>query len=143
VQDATVPFVTFRRFYTTKTRFYPVDLPLVKLICVLISTWAGPREKNSALHCYFRIGRGVVKRNFSLFFTFFSLNFAKIYDPQFFFSNCTSSAVGVRDGYPWVPTDQAHSRPRQVGPAHQKTRRPVSRLAQPDMWARRQEDSLA
>jgi hypothetical protein len=32
----------------------------------------------------------------------------------------------VRHGYPWVPTDQAHGRPRQVGPACQKTRRPVS-----------------
>jgi hypothetical protein len=32
----------------------------------------------------------------------------------------------VRHGYPWVPTDQAHSRPRQVGPAYQKTRQPVS-----------------
>jgi hypothetical protein len=32
----------------------------------------------------------------------------------------------VRYGYPWVPTDQAHGRPRQVGPAYQKTRRPVS-----------------
>jgi hypothetical protein len=32
----------------------------------------------------------------------------------------------VRDGYPWVPTDQAHARPRQVGPAYQKTRRHVS-----------------
>jgi hypothetical protein len=32
----------------------------------------------------------------------------------------------VRQGYPWVPTDQAHGRPRQVGPAYQKTRRPVS-----------------
>jgi hypothetical protein len=32
----------------------------------------------------------------------------------------------VRHGYPWVPTDQAHSRPRQVGPAYQKIRRPVS-----------------
>jgi hypothetical protein len=31
----------------------------------------------------------------------------------------------VRHGYPWVPTDQAHGRPRQVGPAYQKTRRPV------------------
>jgi hypothetical protein len=28
--------------------------------------------------------------------------------------------------YPWVPTDQAHGRPRQVGLAYQKTRRPVS-----------------
>jgi hypothetical protein len=32
----------------------------------------------------------------------------------------------LRHGYPWVPTDQAHSRPRQVGTAYQKTRRPVS-----------------
>jgi hypothetical protein len=27
----------------------------------------------------------------------------------------------VRHEYPWVPTDQAHDRPRQVGPAYQKT----------------------
>jgi hypothetical protein len=45
-------------------------------------------------------------------------------------------------GYPWVPTDQAHGRPRQVGPAYQKTRRPVSRPARPDMWNQRCEDSL-
>jgi hypothetical protein len=32
----------------------------------------------------------------------------------------------VRHGYPWVPTDQAHGRPRQVGPTYQKPRRPVS-----------------
>jgi hypothetical protein len=32
----------------------------------------------------------------------------------------------VRHGYPWVPTDQAHGRPWQVGPAYEKTRRPVS-----------------
>jgi hypothetical protein len=32
----------------------------------------------------------------------------------------------VRHGYPWVPTDQAHGRPRQVGSAYQKTHRPVS-----------------
>jgi hypothetical protein len=32
----------------------------------------------------------------------------------------------VRHGYPWVPTDQAHDHPRQVGPAYQKTRRSVS-----------------
>jgi hypothetical protein len=31
----------------------------------------------------------------------------------------------VRHGYPWVPTDQAHGRPRQVSPAYQKTRGPV------------------
>jgi hypothetical protein len=24
----------------------------------------------------------------------------------------------VRHGYPWVPTDQAHGRPLQVGPAY-------------------------
>jgi hypothetical protein len=24
----------------------------------------------------------------------------------------------VRHGYPWVPTDQAHGLPRQVGPAY-------------------------
>jgi hypothetical protein len=32
----------------------------------------------------------------------------------------------VRHGYPWVPTDQAHGHPRQVGPTYQRTRRPVS-----------------
>jgi hypothetical protein len=32
----------------------------------------------------------------------------------------------VRHGYPWVPTDQAHGRPWQVGPAYQKTCWPVS-----------------
>jgi hypothetical protein len=32
----------------------------------------------------------------------------------------------VRHGYPLVPTDQAHDRPRQVGLVHQKTRRPNS-----------------
>jgi hypothetical protein len=26
--------------------------------------------------------------------------------------------VNVRHEYPWVPTDQAHGRPRQVGPAY-------------------------
>jgi hypothetical protein len=34
--------------------------------------------------------------------------------------------IAVRHGYPWVPTDQAHGRPRQVGSAYQKTRQPVS-----------------
>jgi hypothetical protein len=38
---------------------------------------------------------------------------------------CASHLGPVRHGYPWVPTDQAHDRPRQVGPAYQKTRRPV------------------
>jgi hypothetical protein len=32
----------------------------------------------------------------------------------------------VRHGYPWVPTDQAHGRPRQMRPAYQKTHRLVS-----------------
>jgi hypothetical protein len=36
----------------------------------------------------------------------------------------------VRHGYPWVPTDQAHDRPQQVGPAYQKTLRPI-KWAQP------------
>jgi hypothetical protein len=51
--------------------------------------------------------------------------------------------VIVRHGYPWVPTNQAHGHPQQVGPAYQKTRRPVSRPARPEMWVRRREDSLA
>jgi hypothetical protein len=34
--------------------------------------------------------------------------------------------VTVRHGYPWVSTNQAHGRARQVGPVYQKTRRPVS-----------------
>jgi hypothetical protein len=38
--------------------------------------------------------------------------------------NAIKSQV-VRHGYPWVPTDQDLGRPRQVGPAYQKTRRPV------------------
>jgi hypothetical protein len=32
----------------------------------------------------------------------------------------------VRHGYPWVPTDQDHDHPQQVGLAYQKTHRPVS-----------------
>jgi hypothetical protein len=32
----------------------------------------------------------------------------------------------VRHEYPWVPTDWAHGRPRQVGSAYQKTCQPVS-----------------
>jgi hypothetical protein len=31
----------------------------------------------------------------------------------------------VKHWYPWVRTEQDHGRPRQVGPAYQKTRRPV------------------
>jgi hypothetical protein len=37
-----------------------------------------------------------------------------------------SGCLFVRHGYPWVPTDQTHGRPRQVSPAYQKTHRPVS-----------------
>jgi hypothetical protein len=37
----------------------------------------------------------------------------------------------VRHRYPWVPTDQAHGRPRQVGPAYQKNRRPNSGPGRP------------
>jgi hypothetical protein len=32
----------------------------------------------------------------------------------------------VRHGYPWVPTDQTHDRPRQVGLTYQKSRQPNS-----------------
>jgi hypothetical protein len=47
-------------------------------------------------------------------------------------SLCIHLARGlVRHGYPWVPTNRAHGRPRQVGPAYQKTRRPVSGPNQP------------
>jgi hypothetical protein len=31
------------------------------------------------------------------------------------------TSTTVIHGYPWVPTDQAHGRPRQVGRAYQKT----------------------
>jgi hypothetical protein len=34
--------------------------------------------------------------------------------------------MSVRHGYPWVPTDQAHDRPREVGPAYKETQRLVS-----------------
>jgi hypothetical protein len=40
-------------------------------------------------------------------------------------SRSLSREVTVRHGYPWFPTDQAHGRPRQVGSAYQKTRRPI------------------
>jgi hypothetical protein len=40
----------------------------------------------------------------------------------------------VRHGYPWVPTNQAHGRPRQVGPAYQKTCRPVGGPNRPSWW---------
>jgi hypothetical protein len=48
----------------------------------------------------------------------------------------------VRHGYPWVPTDQAHGRPRQVGPAYQKTRRPVSGPNQPSWQPTRPPEDL-
>jgi hypothetical protein len=48
----------------------------------------------------------------------------------------------VRHGYPWVPTDQAHGRPRQVGPAYQKTRRPVSGLNRPSWQPTRAPEDL-
>jgi hypothetical protein len=37
----------------------------------------------------------------------------------------TPRSGACETGYPWVPTDQAHGRPRQVGPAYQKTHRPI------------------
>jgi hypothetical protein len=48
----------------------------------------------------------------------------------------------VRHGYPWVPTDQAHNYPRQVGPAHQKTRRPVSGPNRPNWLPTRPPEDL-
>jgi hypothetical protein len=48
----------------------------------------------------------------------------------------------VRHGYPWVPTDQAHARPQQVGPAYQKTRRPVSGPNQPSWQPTRLSEDL-
>jgi hypothetical protein len=48
----------------------------------------------------------------------------------------------VRHGYPWVPTDQAHGRPRQVGPAYYKTRRPVSGSNRPSWLPTRRPEDL-
>jgi hypothetical protein len=48
----------------------------------------------------------------------------------------------VRHGYPWVPTDQAHNRPRQVGLAYQKTRRPISRPNRPSWQPTRPPENL-
>jgi hypothetical protein len=39
-------------------------------------------------------------------------------DPSDRCINNTTEYEAVRHGYPWVPTDQAHGRPRQVGPAY-------------------------
>jgi hypothetical protein len=50
--------------------------------------------------------------------------------------------AGVRHRYPWVPTDQAHSHPRQVGPAHQKTRRPLSGPNRPSWLPTRPSEDL-
>jgi hypothetical protein len=48
-------------------------------------------------------------------------------------ANCSCCETLV----PWVPTDQAHSRPRQVGSAHQKNRRPNSGPNRFDLWPRK------
>jgi hypothetical protein len=48
----------------------------------------------------------------------------------------------VRHGYPWVPTDQAHGHPRQVGPGYQKTRRPDSGPNQPSWRPTRPPEDL-
>jgi hypothetical protein len=75
--------------------------------------------------------------------TLFDLSIALRLRHNLLRSLCLHLARGfVRHGYPWVHTDQAHDRHRQVGPPYQKTSRPVSRPAQPDMWAQRCEDNL-
>jgi hypothetical protein len=48
----------------------------------------------------------------------------------------------VRHGYPWVPTDQVHGRPRQVGPAYYKTCRPVSGSNRPSRRPTRPHEDL-
>jgi hypothetical protein len=48
----------------------------------------------------------------------------------------------VRHGYPWVPTDQAHDRPRQVGPTYQKTHRPISGPNRPSWQPTRPPEDL-
>jgi hypothetical protein len=40
----------------------------------------------------------------------------------------------VRHGYHWVPTDEAHDHPRQVGLAYQKICRPDSGPNRPSLW---------
>jgi hypothetical protein len=50
-------------------------------------------------------------------------------------SSRTTRFISVRHGYPWVPTDQAHGRPRQVGPSYKNNRRPVSGPNRPS-WQR-------
>jgi hypothetical protein len=64
----------------------------------------------------------------------FFLHFLMCYIPLIAFfdvldgtsKNTTYGIELVRHGFPWVPTDQAHGRPRQVGPAYYKTRQTVS-----------------
>jgi hypothetical protein len=48
----------------------------------------------------------------------------------------------VRHGYPWVPTDQAHVRPRQVGPTYLKTCQPVSGPNRPSWQPTRPPEDL-
>jgi hypothetical protein len=48
----------------------------------------------------------------------------------------------VRHGYPCVSTDQAHGRPRQVGPAYKKTRRPVNGPNRPSWRPTRPHEDL-
>jgi hypothetical protein len=58
-------------------------------------------------------------------------------------SLCIHLARGlVRHGYPWVPTDQAHGHHRQVGPAYQKTRRPISGPNRPSWQPTRPPEDL-
>jgi hypothetical protein len=54
----------------------------------------------------------------------------------------TGKPQGVGHGYPWVPTDQAHSHLRQVCPAYQKTRRHDSGPNRPDLWSTRLPEDL-
>jgi hypothetical protein len=49
----------------------------------------------------------------------------------------------VRHGYPWVPTDQAHGHPRQVGPTYQKTRRLVGGPNRPSWWPTRPPENIS
>jgi hypothetical protein len=56
----------------------------------------------------------------------FDLSIAYDFIVTFLRSLCLHLARGlVRHGYPWVPTDQAHGCPRQVGPTYQKIRPPI------------------
>jgi hypothetical protein len=48
----------------------------------------------------------------------------------------------MRQGYPWVPTNQAHGHPRQVGPPYQNTRRSVSGPNRPSWQLTRPPEDL-